>query len=656
MRNMKLNRKSSKVTRLVLAAYVIVALCVSTVHSTDSLNEYLYPDRIGMAAFMKASEAGLWDLETEHLIPDNSPLSVLIIGPGNDTVSVSSDSLWNGNIVIIGDGVLLVDNAMFTVAGQLFIKGDGKADFRNGAHLHFPQSYVGQYYVILREGGTFEATDATVEANGTMHYAQMHDSSTYIAKRTAFPDWTFRKVFDSASVILEDVDHVGDIIVTDSCYIHFTRCDTLMPWLAAPSGSIVDIEFPDPDFVDHFEFSSNVSGIEGIGHTTIIDSCSECWWSFETWPACSLIVNNSIVRGTANRIPGADSFHVSGIRNNSFHSDLLVPLSDRHIEYTNTYAYWWNWYPLEFTHFEIDSCTFGEMIGKGGSTTYARSCIHDGATITLSAIDSAFIRFEDGVSLAYVSSWGTATFLMVHSSVTPLWPYQVTNIAHDRSRFLAVNSSFVYEPQAMDTALVMFAAIDTPSIGAIDSVVSIIGSAWIDAGPCSPVEFDRYEVYWSTEGVEDWTLIGSYSTDVSHDTLVTWVTEDLSIGEYQLRLDLWTNHNDSLSAPWSITLYDPHLKLEGVIEDSAMQLMWTTCPVTASYWIYGAADNPFFVPGYAPDYEHRLDVILSDTTWISANGVENASENWTYLILAVDEDDQEVGRTNRWAEYDFLLH
>ncbi|UCE17453.1 MAG: dockerin type I repeat-containing protein [Gemmatimonadota bacterium] len=479
----------------------------------------------------------------------------LYIGPDYDTVFIVTDYVQEGDIIIFGDGILVVDNAKLTLSGQLWIQDQGQALFRNNAHLHYNQFYVGQYYAWLLDRAPFEASDATVDANGVMHFVQLHDNSTYMARRTTFPDWTFRKVFDSSTLILEDVDYVGDLLVDDSCSVHFTRCDTLMPWFETPDGSIIDIQFPAPDAVDHFEFSEATPGVDGVGFTFIVDDCRECWWSMETFPGCSVVVNNSIIRGSCFRIPSSsNTFSIEGIANYDMHSDLNVPLHDRHVQYVNTYVYWWNWYPMDQTVFYMDSCVFGEMIGKGGSEIYAARSTHSGHTILLGSIDSAFVSFTDGLSQAFVGSWNASTLLLVNSSVLSLMPYQSTNLAHGNSYFLAVNSSFDYEPEAMDTALVMFAAIEGPDTGSVEAMVYILGSAWTDAGPQNPTTFDHYRLYWSPVEEPSWMLIAESTGEIHHDILGTWNTLGIDEGDYDLRLTVWDNVGDSLTAFKSITM------------------------------------------------------------------------------------------------------
>ncbi len=89
--------------------------------------------------------------------------------------------------------------------------------------------------------------------------------------------------------------------------------------------------------------------------------------------------------------------------------------------------------------------------------------------------------------------------------------------------------------------------------------------------------------------------------------------------------------------------------------NGAVLLSWTGTFGAAEYWLYGAMNECYFSPGLAPDYEHRLDVLSSDTySWSTSNGVGNDLENWTYLVIAVDSGGQEIGRTNRAGEWDYI--
>ncbi len=94
--------------------------------------------------------------------------------------------------------------------------------------------------------------------------------------------------------------------------------------------------------------------------------------------------------------------------------------------------------------------------------------------------------------------------------------------------------------------------------------------------------------------------------------------------------------------------------LSGSVQAGELKLTWNPWPGAVAYWVYGAANQTYFTPGPAPGYEHRL-VVLSPLfhTWSSPNGIGDRTDNWTYMVLAVDAADQELCRSNRAGEQDF---
>lgn len=85
-----------------------------------------------------------------------------------------------------------------------------------------------------------------------------------------------------------------------------------------------------------------------------------------------------------------------------------------------------------------------------------------------------------------------------------------------------------------------------------------------------------------------------------------------------------------------------------------LQLTWTSVSGASAYWIYGASNDHYFVPGTLSPYEHRLATVGSGTTtWSSTNGIGDTVNNWSYLIIAVDGSSAEISRSNRAGEFDF---
>jgi len=81
---------------------------------------------------------------------------------------------------------------------------------------------------------------------------------------------------------------------------------------------------------------------------------------------------------------------------------------------------------------------------------------------------------------------------------------------------------------------------------------------------------------------------------------------------------------------------------------TTLELTWTKT-IASAYWVFGAPNVPHFSPGFAPGYQYRLAVLPPYThTWSTTAGVSDPSENWTFLVMSVDQTDLEVARSNEW--------
>jgi hypothetical protein len=96
--------------------------------------------------------------------------------------------------------------------------------------------------------------------------------------------------------------------------------------------------------------------------------------------------------------------------------------------------------------------------------------------------------------------------------------------------------------------------------------------------------------------------------------------------------------------------------LSGELVGTELVLTWSPIPGVAQYWIYGAANYPFFPLGPFPGTEYRITTLPNTTTsWGSTEGIGIPDAQWTYLVLAVDAMEFELGRSNRVGEHDFAI-
>jgi predicted outer membrane repeat protein len=150
----------------------------------------------------------------------------------------------------------------------------------------------------------------------------------------------------------------------------------------------------------------------------------------------------------------------------------------------------------------------------------------------------------------------------------------------------------------------------------------------LDASPCIGAGTDSIQI--------DGTWYYAPSTDLEGNPRPNPPGSNPDMGAYESELGI------------------PIMSLTGTLSDSLLVLEWTPCSGAAAYWTYGVSNDAYFQPGLVPPYEHRLAVLPPwTTTWSSSNGIGDPENNWTYLVIAVDDADLEMMHSNYCGEHDF---
>ena len=80
-------------------------------------------------------------------------------------------------------------------------------------------------------------------------------------------------------------------------------------------------------------------------------------------------------------------------------------------------------------------------------------------------------------------------------------------------------------------------------------LVGLSGSAWIKAGPSSPVVFNSYLLEVSPEGRSQWETLRHSTSMVKEGMLRMWATAGLPVGRYRLRLTLYVDGDAGTAYP-----------------------------------------------------------------------------------------------------------
>ena len=107
-------------------------------------------------------------------------------------------------------------------------------------------------------------------------------------------------------------------------------------------------------------------------------------------------------------------------------------------------------------------------------------------------------------------------------------------------------------------------------------------------------------------------------------------------------------------------IYSPGtVVLSCYIDGGSLVLDWTPWTYTDeiyAYWIYGADNTSYFTPVVISPYTFRQDMVdHSIQTWQSSQGLNDPDNNWTYVIVAVDEFDQMIYQSNRVGEWEYTV-
>lgn len=87
--------------------------------------------------------------------------------------------------------------------------------------------------------------------------------------------------------------------------------------------------------------------------------------------------------------------------------------------------------------------------------------------------------------------------------------------------------------------------------------------------------------------------------------------------------------------------------------DGSLELQWDALPGTEFHWVFGESNHTYFDPDI-DTYVNRIAVLPgAQTTWSSSSGIGSEAEQWSYVVIAVDEMDLEISRSMEIGEFDF---
>jgi hypothetical protein len=531
---------------------------------------------------------------------DNPSRATLIIGDTpSEVFTINNDTTYehNGDIIIMGTGLvevygtlnltgnLLITNlGTFLVdSGEFRIKGDdthilgnknGRLIFQNYSLLHYQMTYLHQHCLVLYDNAWIYLNKTHVSHSGSSGTNILYGNSAYSALNCTYSDWKTWYLHGSNFLRLENVYIGGDIVLYDAATMEFVNTLGIMPWLYFGDGAVVDYSFPidDPLTSVSAYINNSTPGISGIPWSFSATNCFVIAWGINPYPGSNVTIRDSELKMILFRFIGDKEMDIEGIWvNNMSYFDQTFPITDRMLRLINTSVRWWKIDIHDGFRLNASSIRFSEMVVANNSVGRLYNSTCEGQTVHLGAQDDAFVDFAAGEVWSYTSVWANATMILRDSLVDYRkgeYTYQTRNLAHGNSRLYCLNTTFEYdltptesEPEALDSALVMYLQSDFPDTIEPKQSVDFSGSAWIKTGPGSSVSFDRYKINVAPKGSSNWTLINSSVVQVHNGKLGEWNTTGFAGGTYILQIKLWVT-NDSPTTDHPTTNYPLEHELE----------------------------------------------------------------------------------------------
>ncbi len=561
--------------------------------------------------------------------------NVLVFSNGEVSITSSSRIGMYGNVVLSGDGVLAVDSS--------------EVKFNNVYWWQFTMGGIGNSEIRIHNSHFLPGLPILTGGYGSFGMSLFNSQ---------FDTWLSGYLYENASIIIDDCHGwTGEYCIMDSGTgsIAVSNSDTVGIWLTFPAGSAADFTTFYEEFVEHWDFPNDV-GASGIPYTVTVDSTYLRNTSVMIYSGSAVTLRNSLVPIRIRAID-TDSLLIVGLEDNTFYEDSVIPLPDSYyLHLKNTTALTYSIYAVDSSVVSLDNCRVSEVVCTKNSCLSMTNSVHNGTAGAFWVWDNATAAVANSVIQVESVVRGAGRLSLYNSCLAdhPWWPSHL--YVEDGGVAVLLNSTTPHDPTLRGSSLLYFASVDSPSVVPFGDSVAVYGSAYMDGGPDCQIGFDSYRLSFADSLTPQTRIpIGpEYAQEVDDGLLDHWNTDSLPVGTYAVYLRIRDSVGDSVET-YRVVHTEPML-LKGTLSGGQLVLDWRACSGADAYWIYGACNEAYFLPGFAPEYAHRQAVVPSGTTtWASGSGIGNPDSNWTYLVVAPDPLEQEICRSNRVGAHDWAV-
>lgn len=487
----------------------------------------------------------------------------------DSTAIINYDTTINSNIVLIGNGQLIVRNCSLTVRGIVY-PIQGSLFSVDSATLIMPQDYIYQFGMQVMDSASIEIKHSRLNSsnlplNGAVvNGGALLFDSVYMDKSFI----TFCTFGNKSKIHIRYSDKAGEFVVLgDSSEVHISHSDTVLVWIGFPKGSsgkIYGDSLHMNNWVNHFTYPD--STCNKITYSLVLDSLTGLMLATMVEDSTNVDLYNSELRASGSIFAIPDTDTIKGLVNGSTYSDWVAPFPGRTYHLVNSSVGAWNLYFFVGSQLSIKSSIFGEcLISDSAKSTFMNTTC-DGAGGHIGAGGKSFL-------ISVLTSLFTDALMEGHSlSIMFLTNFMYGHlIARGMATIVLYNTVLANQMLVYDSATVLVTGLYPPSPSHTNENISIRGSANMVKGPASLFSFEGYKLDYAF--AEDTTkffpITSRITTPVDDSELCKFSTYGLNPGTYLIRLWYFfsalgntdsINFDNSIYLNWQDVAENPKIK------------------------------------------------------------------------------------------------
>ena len=172
----------------------------------------------------------------------------------NQVVEITSPMRYDGDILIVNHGRLIVRQTSFALKGDLNIFGNGAATFVN-ASFEIEQNYSYEHQAILLQQGRLSMDHVEFQSSGHSWSVGLTGESSYqLLHSTIKNGFITTAAFESAKINVEHTKTAGEFLCFGENHARFSRSELVLFWLVIPNSGIVRTSLPEDSLLVHWRF------------------------------------------------------------------------------------------------------------------------------------------------------------------------------------------------------------------------------------------------------------------------------------------------------------------------------------------------------------------------------------------------------------------